>query len=79
MIKVFRKRKKKCLFCTNPEVRIDYKELNTIQRFISPRGKILPRRTTGVCAKHQRKLNTTIKRARIIALFPFTTDSKKTI
>ncbi len=77
MVRIFKRRKKKCAFCSNPELRIDYKELNTIQKFVSPRGKILPRRTTGTCAKHQRKLTTAIKRARILALLPFTTDSKK--
>ncbi|HOK39842.1 MAG TPA: 30S ribosomal protein S18 [bacterium] len=79
MYKFFRKRKKKCLFCSDINERIDYKELNTLQKFISARGKILPRRTTGTCAKHQRKLNVAIKRARYLALLPFTTDSKKMI
>ncbi len=77
MVRIYKRRKKKCAFCSHPELRIDYKELNTIQRFVSPRGKILPRRTTGTCAKHQRKLTVAIKRARILALLPFTTDSKK--
>lgn len=77
MIKIFKRRRKKCIFCTNPALRIDYKELGILNRAISNRGKILPRRATGTCAKHQRKLAIAIKRARILALLPFTTDTKR--
>ena len=65
---------KQCIFCKDPDRYIDYKELSLLEQFISHRGKILPRRITGTCAKHQRKLTQAIKRARNIALLPFTTD-----
>jgi small subunit ribosomal protein S18 len=67
--KVFFK-KKVCRFCTQ-KLKIDYKDADTLRRFITERGKILPRRITGTCAKHQRTLAEAIKRARIIALLPF--------
>ena len=67
--KVFFK-KKVCKFC-NQKLKIDYKDADTLRRFITERGKILPRRITGTCAKHQRALALAIKRARIIALLPF--------
>jgi len=63
--------KRTCPFRTNPEMLIDYKDVELLKRFISPRGKILPRRITGVSAKYQRKLTTAIKRARNIALLPY--------
>jgi len=66
-----RKRKKVCLFCKNPSIEIEYKNINVLKRFVSDRGKILPRRATGACAKHQRKIATAVKRARNIALLPF--------
>ena len=66
-------KKKVCRFCTQ-KLRIDYKDADTLRRFITERGKILPRRITGTCAKHQRSLATAIKQARIIALLPFVTD-----
>ena len=53
---------------------VDYKDIAMLRRFISERGKILPRRVTGICAKHQRKINLAIKRARAIALLPFSAD-----
>ena len=53
---------------------IDYKDLRTLQNYIPERAKILPRRVSGTCAKHQRQLQTAIKRARILALVPFSTD-----
>ena len=52
---------------------VDYKDIQTLRRYISSYGKIVPRRKSGVCTKHQRKLATAIKRARIVALLPFTT------
>ncbi|WP_459129412.1 30S ribosomal protein S18 [Guggenheimella bovis] len=71
----FRPRKKKaCHFCTNKIEEIDYKDIRTLQRYISERGKILPRRVTGACAKHQRKITTAVKRARAIALLPYVAD-----
>ena len=62
--------KKVCLFCQEKST-IDYKETAKLRKFISEGGKILPRRMTGTCAKHQRELATAIKRARIAALLPF--------
>ena len=70
--KVFFK-KKMCRFCTQ-KLKIDYKDADTLRRFITERGKILPRRITGTCAKHQRALAAAIKQARIIALLPFVSD-----
>jgi small subunit ribosomal protein S18 len=70
--KVFFK-KKVCKFC-NQKLKIDYKEADVLRRFITERGKILPRRITGTCAKHQRTLAVAIKRARMIALLPFVAD-----
>ncbi len=64
-------RKKVCRFCEDPNLPIDYKNPDLLVRFITDRGKILPRRITGTCAKHQRHLARAIKRARIIALLPF--------
>jgi small subunit ribosomal protein S18 len=67
--KVFFK-KKVCRFCTQ-KLKIDYKDADTLRRFITERGKILPRRITGTCAKHQRALSEAIKRARVLALLPY--------
>ena len=64
------RRKKVCVFCGKDNV-IDYKDVNKLKRYISERGKILPRRITGNCAKHQRALTVAIKRARHIALMPY--------
>ncbi len=63
-------RKKVCKFCAQ-KVKIDYKESDVLRRFITERGKILPRRITGSCAKHQRSLALAIKRCRSLALLPF--------
>ena len=68
-----RRRKKVCVFCGKDNV-IDYKDINKLKRYISERGKILPRRITGNCAKHQRALTVAIKRARHIALMPYVQD-----
>jgi len=65
-----RKRKKVCLMCTGKDV--DYKDVETLKKFINEKGKILPRRVTGNCARHQRYISTQIKRARAIALIPYT-------
>ena len=67
-------RRKVCGFCVDKIDYIDYKNVNRIRRFVSERGKILPRRTTGTCASHQRILTHAIKRAREIALLPFTAE-----
>ena len=68
------KKKKVCSFCVDKIDSIDYKEYGRLRKYITERGKILPRRITGNCAKHQRQLTTAIKRARNIALLPFTAD-----
>ena len=67
-------RKKVCSFCVDKVDCIDYKDVAKLRRFTTERGKILPRRISGTCAKHQRKLTTSIKRARAIALLPFTAE-----
>ncbi|MGO4928283.1 30S ribosomal protein S18 [Fundicoccus sp. Sow4_D5] len=67
-----RRRKKVCHFCANHIDHPDYKDTTLLSRFVSEKGKILPRRVTGTCAKHQRTLTATIKRSRIMALLPFT-------
>lgn len=68
-----RRRKKVCVFC-GKDSEIDYKDVAKLKRYISERGKILPRRITGNCAKHQRALTVAIKRARHISLMPYTMD-----
>ncbi|MCQ2595234.1 MAG: 30S ribosomal protein S18 [Treponemataceae bacterium] len=67
-------RKKQCRFCANKASKIDYKDPDALRRYTTERGKILPRRITGTCAKHQRKLALEIKRARAICLLPFVAD-----
>ncbi|HHV78698.1 MAG TPA: 30S ribosomal protein S18 [Firmicutes bacterium] len=67
-------KKKVCSFCTDKIEQIDYKDVNRLKKFVSDRGKILPRRITGNCARHQRQLTVAIKRARNIALMPFTVE-----
>ncbi|HEY8423248.1 MAG TPA: 30S ribosomal protein S18 [Clostridia bacterium] len=72
--KVFRTPKKKvCVFCAE-KIQIDYKDTNTLKKFVTEKGKILPKRTTGTCAKHQRRLALAIKRAREMALMPYKAD-----
>ena len=66
-----RRRKKVCAYCFEEGKSIDYKDVASLKNFISERGKILPRRITGTCAKHQRELTVAIKRARHIALMPY--------
>ncbi|MBF8257909.1 MAG: rpsR [Actinobacteria bacterium] len=65
-------RKKFCRFCAEKELQLDYKNVYMIKQFVSERGKIVPRRISGTCAKHQRKLTVEIKKARIVALISFT-------
>jgi small subunit ribosomal protein S18 len=67
-------RRKVCKFCADSSLVIDYKEIRTLRYFITERGKITPRRISGTCANHQRKLALAIKRARNMALLPFTTS-----
>ena len=67
-------RKKVCHFCVERAEEIDYKDIAKLRKFVSERAKILPRRATGTCAKHQRELTTAIKRARQIALIPYVND-----
>lgn len=74
MVKRRRRRKKICTFCANKSAVIDYKETDKLKKYITERGKILPRRISGNCAKHQRDLTSAIKRARNIALLPYTID-----
>ena len=71
--KVFKKtpRKKVCTFCQEKIAEIDYKDVNRLKKFVTEGGKILPRRMSGTCAAHQRKVSTAIKRARIASLLPF--------
>lgn len=67
-------RRKVCQFCVEKADTIDYKDVAKLRKFVSERSKILPRRVTGTCAKHQRDLTTAIKRARHLALLPYTSD-----
>lgn len=67
-------RKKVCAFCVDKVEVIDYKDISRLRRFVSERAKILPRRVTGTCARHQRELTVAIKRARYLALMPYTSD-----
>jgi small subunit ribosomal protein S18 len=69
-----RKRRKVCSFCADRVETIDYKDAGKLRRFLSERGKILPRRMTGTCAAHQRELTEAIKRSRHIALLPYVTE-----
>ncbi|MBQ9940109.1 MAG: 30S ribosomal protein S18 [Clostridia bacterium] len=72
--KNIKKRKKFCAFCADKIEHIDYKDVPRLRKFVSERSKILPRRITGTCAKHQRQLTTAIKRARHIAILPYISD-----
>ena len=69
-----RRRKKVCVFCGKENAGIDYKDVNKLKRYVSERGKLLPRRITGNCAKHQRALTVAVKRARHISLLPYTVE-----
>lgn len=68
------RRKKVCQLCADKDKKIDYKDVETLKKFTTERGKILPRRVTGTCAMHQRAVTTAIKRARVVALMPFDAD-----
>ncbi|WP_305042594.1 30S ribosomal protein S18 [Geoalkalibacter sp.] len=67
-------RRKVCRFCADKDVQINYKQTDTLRAFISERGKIVPRRITGTCAPHQRVLTEAIKRARMVALLPYSSS-----
>ena len=69
-----RGRRKVCKFCADKATNIDYKDIRTLEKFVSERGKIMPRRMSGMCAKHQRDLAIAIKRARTVALLPYVSD-----
>jgi len=71
------RRKKICKFCETTDLKIDYKNYKMLRRFITEQGKIIPRRITGTCTKHQRFLTTAIKRARNIALLPYSNNLKE--
>ncbi|WP_067930378.1 30S ribosomal protein S18 [Alicyclobacillus kakegawensis] len=68
------KRRKVCQFCVDKIDQADYKDVARLQKFLTERGKILPRRITGNCARHQRQVTVAIKRARQVALLPYTTE-----
>ena len=72
--KIKKSPKKVCSFCADKIETIDYKDVARLRKFVSERAKILPRRATGTCAKHQRALTTAIKRARQVALLPYVSD-----
>lgn len=69
-----RPRRRVCSFCVDKATAIDYKEVNKLKKYVTERGKILPRRISGNCAKHQRILTSAIKKARVMALLPFSAD-----
>ena len=68
------RRKKVCQFCADKTETIDYKDVEKLKKYVTERGKILPKRITGTCAIHQREVTRAIKRARIVALLPYTAD-----
>ena len=70
----FKPRKKVCSFCADKSKNIDYKDINKLKKHITERGKILPRRVNGNCSKHQRELTISIKRARQVALLPYSAE-----
>lgn len=72
--KMRRAKKKVCAFCSDKSENIDYKDVAKLRKYVTEKGKILPRRISGTCAKHQRALTESIKRSRNIALLPFTTE-----
>ena len=69
-----RRRPKFCYYCVEKQEKVDYKDVDKLKKYISERGKIIPRRVTGNCAKHQRLLTEAIKRARYMALLPYSLD-----
>ena len=73
-VRIRKPKRKVCVYCADKNLEIDYKQADKLKKYISEKGKILPRRVTGLCAKHQRELTIAIKRARHIALLPFTLE-----
>lgn len=69
--KQFYVRRKVCRFCVDSKLAIDYKDANTLRQFVTERGKIIPRRISGNCARHQRRVTRAIKQARLLALMPY--------
>ncbi|MEE9187715.1 MAG: 30S ribosomal protein S18 [Bacteroidota bacterium] len=69
------RKKRRCRFCDNKDTFIDYKDEKRLHRFVSEQGKMIPKRITGTCARHQRQLARAIKRARHLALLPFVSDT----
>ncbi|MDD3853284.1 MAG: 30S ribosomal protein S18 [Syntrophomonadaceae bacterium] len=74
MKKERRKKRRQCNFCADKVESINYKDIPKLRRYVTERGKILPRRITGNCAHHQRQLTSAIKRARVMALLPYTSE-----
>ncbi len=70
----FRRRKKVCAFCADKTLKIDYKEFSKLKRYVTEHAKIVPRRVSGACAFHQRKITIAIKRARYLAFIPYVND-----
>jgi len=70
--KQFYVRRKVCRFCVDSQLPIDYKDANTLRQFVTERGKIIPRRISGNCARHQRQVTRAIKQARLLSLMPYT-------
>ena len=68
-------RRRMCRFCADKEVRVDYKDVNMLRMYITDRGKLVPRRISGNCAKHQREVATAVKRARMLAILPYTSGT----
>lgn len=73
-VKERRPKRKPCTFCTERAIAVNYRDVGRLKKFVSERGKIVPRRISGNCAKHQRMLTTAVKRARLIAFLPFVSE-----
>ena len=73
--RTYYQKRKICRFCTDASPDISYKDFNTLKHFITERGKIIPRRISGNCAKHQREMTSAIKRARVLSIMPFSVSS----
>ena len=73
-VRIRKPKRKVCAYCADKNLVIDYKQVDKLKKYVSEKGKLLPRRVTGLCAKHQRDLTIAIKRARHIALLPFTME-----
>ncbi len=73
-VKDRRPKRKPCTFCADRAIAVSYRDVNRLRKYVSERGKIVPRRISGNCAKHQRMLTTAVKRARLIAFLPFASE-----